>query len=118
MKCEFQKTELSFLAYRIGQQGVGMEDVKVTAMSEWLQPASVKELQWFLEFYRRFIRSFSAVAAPLTNFLKGKPKQIVFTHEATLTFNKLKHLFVTAPVLKLPRPAKQFIVEVDASEEG
>lgn len=47
---------------------------------------------------------------------KGKPKRIEFTPKVTKEFNKLKELFITAPVLKLPNPTKQVIVEVDAAE--
>lgn len=71
-----------------------MEERKVSAMSEWPQPASVKEIQRFLgfaNFYSRFIHSFSAVAALLTSLLKGKPKRLIFTTEAIGAFNKLKH---------------------------
>lgn len=76
--------------YRIGLQGVGMERIKVSAVLDWLQPSTVKEVQWFLGFpncYLRTIWSFSSVAAPLTSFLKGKPKRIVFTPDAECSFN-------------------------------
>lgn len=56
------------------------------------------------------------MAAPLTNLLKGKPKHSSFTPEAANVFQKLKELFVTAPMLKLPDPTKQLIIEVEASE--
>lgn len=58
------------------------------------------------------------MAAPLTNLLKGKPKHLEFMPKATKAFDKLKKLFITAPVLKLLDPTEQFIVEVDASEVG
>lgn len=47
---------------------------------------------------------------------KGKPKCIALTTEAVCAFKKLKHLFTTAPELKLPDTTKQFIMEVEASE--
>lgn len=78
-KCECHKTELTFLSYHTGPVGVGMEENKVSAVSEWPQPTSVKQLQRFLGFayfYCRFICSFCAVAAPLTNLLKGKLKRL------------------------------------------
>lgn len=77
-KCEFHKTELSFLGYLIGPWGVGMEENKVLSMSAWLQPTKVKELQFlgFVNFYHQFICSFSSLVASLTNLLKGKPKRV------------------------------------------
>ncbi|KAI3353735.1 hypothetical protein L3Q82_004965 [Scortum barcoo] len=41
-----------------------------------------------------------------------------WTPEAEEAFQKLKDLFTTAPVLTVPDPALQFVVEVDASNEG
>ncbi|KAK3556046.1 hypothetical protein QTP70_001857 [Hemibagrus guttatus] len=66
-KCEFHRTTVTFLGYVISHQGVEMDVDKVRAMTEWSAPATIQELQWFLgfaNFYRRFIRSFSSVAAP------------------------------------------------------
>ncbi len=54
-----------------------MDTGKVDAVMEWPRPTTVKELQRFLgfaNFYRRFIRNYSSIAAPLTSLLKGKPK--------------------------------------------
>lgn len=90
-------------------------------MVEWPELSMVKELQCFLgfaNFYHRFINNFSAVAAPLTSLLKGKPKRIKFTPEARLAFDTLKQRFVLAPALKIPDLGKPFVVKVDASEVG
>lgn len=76
---------------------VDVEEKKVSAMSEWPQPTLVKYLQRFLgftNFYCQFVRSFSTVAAPLTNLLKGITKS--FKPEVAHEFQKLKELFVTA----------------------
>lgn len=73
-KYDFHKPEILFLGCRIGPLGVNMEEIKVTAVSEWSEPDSVKQLQQFLGFtnvYLCFIQGFSFVAAPLTDMLKG-----------------------------------------------
>lgn len=78
-------TELLFLNYHIGPRGVGMETNKVSTMSEWPEPNTVKQLQRFLgftNFYQRFIRGYSSVAALLTDLFKGKPKHITLTPES------------------------------------
>ncbi|XP_053356835.1 uncharacterized protein LOC128528108 [Clarias gariepinus] len=118
----FYQREIAFLGYRIGPQGVEMEAAKVKAVQQWPEPKSVKALQSFLgfaNFYRRFIRGFSTVAAPLTSLLKGKPQPLhEFPLEACAAFQLLKLAFTSAPIVKLLDPEKPFLVEVDASEVG
>ncbi len=81
-KCEFHQTTVSFLGYVISSGGVAMEDKKVQAVIDWPQPVTLKELQRFLgfaNFYRRFIRNFSTVAAPMTSMLKRGRQRLVWT---------------------------------------
>uniref|UniRef100_A0A8K9WXI5 Gypsy retrotransposon integrase-like protein 1 n=1 Tax=Oncorhynchus mykiss TaxID=8022 RepID=A0A8K9WXI5_ONCMY len=120
-KCEFFKQSVSFLGYRISTSGVVMEDDRVTAVRNWPTPTTVKEVQRFLGFanyYRRFIRGFGQVAAPITSLLKGGPVRLRWSAEAGRAFTRLKELFTNAPVLAHPDPSLAFIVEVDASEAG
>ncbi|KAI2646625.1 Transposon Tf2-6 polyprotein [Labeo rohita] len=120
-KCEFHRTVTSFLGYIIGSEGVAMDDKKVQAVLNWPPPTSVKELQRFLgfaNFYRRFIRNFSSVAAPLTSLLRGGGKRLVWTPEAERAFQQLKERFTSAPILHHPDPERGFVVEIDASNTG
>ncbi|KAL0192342.1 hypothetical protein M9458_010638, partial [Cirrhinus mrigala] len=55
---------------------------------------------------------------PLTNLLKGKPKSLFCTPEATSAVETLQQAFMSAPLLVHPDPQKLFIVEVDASTSG
>ncbi|KAK3545982.1 hypothetical protein QTP70_018649 [Hemibagrus guttatus] len=120
-KCEFHRTTVTFLGYVISPRGVEMDTNKVRAVSEWPAPATIKELQRFLgfaNFYRRFIRSYSLVAAPLTSLLRGKPKKLNWTDQARAAFQRLKDCFTSAPILCHPDPDKPFVVEVEASSSG
>ena len=54
-------------------QAVRMEDERIEAVKNWLEPTSVRDIQAFIgfaNFYRRFIQGFSRIAAPLTSLLK------------------------------------------------
>ena len=44
--------------------------------------------------------------------------QFHWSPEADAAFRILKHRFTSAPILTLPDPQLQFVVEVDASNEG
>ena len=72
-KCQFHKDEVRFLGYIVSPQGVKMEDEQIEAVKNWPKPTSVRDIQVFIgfaNFYRRFIRGFSRIAAPLTSMLK------------------------------------------------
>ncbi|KAG1927215.1 hypothetical protein F2P79_024404 [Pimephales promelas] len=97
-----------------------MDPDKVRAVLDWAVPDSRVALQRFLgfaNFYRRFIRNFSQVAAPLTALTSSKTR-FVWSGNAQDAFDRFKRLFTSAPILITPDPKRQFIVEVDASEIG
>ncbi|KAL0164219.1 hypothetical protein M9458_039972, partial [Cirrhinus mrigala] len=120
-KCEFHRGRVSFLGYIISSEGVAMDEKKVNAVLNWPRPATLKELQRFLgfaNFYRRFIRHFSSVAAPLTAMIRKGTTRLSWTQPALQAFNDLRLRFSSAPILHHPDPDKPFIVEVDASSTG
>ena len=78
-----------------------MDPEKVKAIMDWERPNSVKGVRSFLgfaNFYRRFIRSFSEIVAPLTALTKNATT-FRWTKGAEAAFTKLKPMFTTAPIL-------------------
>uniref|UniRef100_A0A3B3HIF1 Gypsy retrotransposon integrase-like protein 1 n=1 Tax=Oryzias latipes TaxID=8090 RepID=A0A3B3HIF1_ORYLA len=119
-KCEFHVATVQFLGYIIEAGRIRPDPSKLEAVSKWEPPNNRKKLQQFLgfaNFYRRFIRNYSSIAAPLTR-LTSTNLNFQWTPEAQRAFDHLKELFVTAPILIQPDPSRQFIVEVDASDSG
>uniref|UniRef100_A0A8C7Y809 ribonuclease H n=1 Tax=Oryzias sinensis TaxID=183150 RepID=A0A8C7Y809_9TELE len=119
-KCEFHVDHVQFLGYIIEPGHIRPDPAKIEAVANWEPPSSRKKLQQFLSFanfYRRFIRNYSSIAAPLTR-LTSTSQNFSWTPEAQEAFDRLKGLFVSAPILIQPDPSRQFVVEVDASDSG
>ncbi|KAK1798575.1 hypothetical protein P4O66_006872 [Electrophorus voltai] len=113
--CKFHRKEVDFLGYAIQQGCVGMQPGKVEAVKAWPRPLTHKALHRFLgftNFYRRFIRSFSSLARPLTDQLRGPVKKIKWIQEFNKAFEELKNAFATAPVLQQLDPERPFVLEV------
>ena len=75
-KCELHKQQVEFLGYILAPQGISMAPSKTAAVLSWPSPKNVKHVQQFLgfaNFYRRFIRSYAQMTAPLTSLTKKKP---------------------------------------------
>ena len=119
-KCEFHRSTVQFLGFVVSKGKMEMDPAKTEAVVSWLTPTNRKELQWFLgfaNFYHRFICGFSSKVQHLTALT---PSKVLFlwTPEAEATFTTLKTRFSTAPILIMPNPEQQFILEVDASDTG
>src|SRR5262249_53936870 len=117
-KCEFAKTQVEFLGHIVSEQGLLVDPHKVDAIRTWPPPANVHELRSFLglaNYYRKFIKDFSRIAAPLTNLL-AKDIAYEWAEAPQNAFAALKTALTSAPILGIPRPDKPFVVTTDASD--
>jgi hypothetical protein len=62
------------------------------SIQDWKAPKCQKDVQIFIgfcNFYRRFIRNFSAIAKPITDTLKGDGRNFSWGPEQEASFLKL-----------------------------
>ena len=119
-KCELFMHEIEFLGHHVGRDGLRVMADKVKAVQEWPTPRNASEVRSFLGlagYYRRFIQGFSRIAAPLhdlTHTADGKSFEWLPLHQQA--FDELKAALRGAPVLALPDPDRQYVVNTDASD--
>lgn len=118
-KCQFGKDSLDFLGHRVSAHGIQPLPAKVTAISEFTRPASIKGLQEFIgmvNFYHRFIPRAAHIMRPLFEALTGKPRSLVWTPEMTSAFDEAKRALAAATMLNFPHPTAPTALSVDASD--
>ncbi|GBG64361.1 hypothetical protein CBR_g41561 [Chara braunii] len=116
-KSSFGIPSVIYLGHVISGDGLAPEAAKIAAIQEWPQPQTVRDVRSFMglaSYYRKFVRNFSAVAAPLTNLTKKDTPFLLSLH----AFTRLKKALTRVPVLKLPDPTLPFILTTDASQYG
>jgi len=102
-KCEFGLTEMLYLGHIIGVDGVRVHEEKTRAIKEWLEPRNMTELQGFIgicTYYRKFVKGFSQLAAPLTDLTRKGA--FSWSDTAQRAFDRLKEVMSSCPVLALP----------------
>jgi len=117
-KCKWKVREVEFLGVVIGPRGIEMQKEKVEGVLNWPAPKNVKEVQKFLglaNYYRRFIKDFAKIAAPL-HALVRKEQKWKWEKEQEETFGKLKEMFTTEPVLAIPDIDREMRVKADTSD--
>ena len=116
-KYEFLLDSVSFLGHVVSKDGVMKDFSKIEAVKCWVRPTNVAEVRSFIDlasYYRRFVKGFSSTASLLTNLTK-QSVPFVWSDECEESFQKLKILLTTAPILTLPVEGKNFVVYCDAS---
>ena len=117
-KCEFFRTQVSFLGRVVSQTGVELSPDSVEAIQGWSTPTSMKGLMSFLglvNYHRQFIQGYSDIAAPLYAIV-GAKKDFLWGPEQDKAFAALKEALLTPPVLSIPTTDDPFILDTDASD--
>ena len=119
-KCEFWLIEVRFLGHIMSASGISVDPEKVEAMMSWERPKSVFEIRNFLglaRYYRRFIKDFSRLAAPMMT-LTRKEVKFQWNDLCDKACQELKKRLTSAPSLIIPKMGQGYTVYHDASKVG
>ena len=116
-KCTFDQMEVEYLGLIVKDGEVLMDPTKLKAIEQWEPPTSVKAVRSFIRFcnfYQKFIPNFSVLTQPLHNLTK-KGTTFMWGKEQDNVFIKLKEMFLSTLVIKMPNTTKPFFVMTDTS---
>jgi hypothetical protein len=103
------------LGHIISEEGIVVDPKNIEAIKGWKIPKNVKEfrsLMGLAGYYRRFIARFSRIAHPITS-LQRKGLKFQWTTECEKSFQQLKKLLTSAPILRSVDPNGYFLVCTD-----
>ncbi|GBG92096.1 hypothetical protein CBR_g54351 [Chara braunii] len=119
-KCEWAKTQVLYLGHVLDGDGIKPEDSKIAAIRDWPTARTLSKLRSFLglaNYYRKFVRNFSTIAAPLRRLLR---KEAIWTwdKDCSSVLKKLKRALIEYPVLKVADSSLPFVITTDTSQYG
>ena len=134
-KCQLFRDRIQYLGHEVSAEGIQPVPDYVKVVEEWPMPTTRTAVRAFLGkigYYRRFIKDYASIAAPLYDLLKypenvedkSKAKldkeEIPVTPAMEKSFSKLKKCLISAPILAYPdfRSSSPFILDTDWSKDN
>jgi hypothetical protein len=119
-KCFFGSKEVSYLGFRLTEQGILPGTDKLKAVKNTPPPSNVHEVRQFLglcNFFRCHVRNFAQLTAPLTALTKKECswKGGALPSDALTAFRELQTYLCSEPVVDYPRRDRPYTLIADAS---
>ena len=126
-KCQLFQEEIDYLGHRVTGTGVRPREDYLAIVRDWPLPKDLKGWRAFLgkaAYYRKFIKGFSAISAPLYSLLSKEGEEEAkqsadVGSKVEKSFQQLKTALVTAPLLAYPdfESSAPFILDTDWSAD-
>ncbi|RVW79468.1 Transposon Ty3-G Gag-Pol polyprotein [Vitis vinifera] len=117
-KCHFMVRQGIVLGHIISKKGIEVDKAKVELIVKLPSPTTIKGVRQFLGhagFYRRFIKGFSSLSKPLCELL-AKDAKFIRDERCQNSFDQLKKILTTTPIVRAPNWQLPFEMMCDASD--
>lgn len=119
-KCQICFEEIEYLGYAVTAGGIRPSESHIAAIRRYPMPTNAREFHSCLglfSYFRRFVASFSKIAAPLQKLMR-KDVPFIWNESCTAAFEELKSRLVSAPLLAIYNPSRETELHTDASSHG
>ena len=116
-KCQFAAKRVEYLGHYFSKNGIEVNPSKIAAVKTYPVPKTRKQLKAYLgltNYYRRFVKDYAKIAAPLNSLLK-KDVDYKWSNKCDTAFNLLKEKLISSPILAFANTQEPFFLSVDAS---
>jgi len=117
-KCHFMLREGIVLKHLVSKRGIEVDRAKIEVIEQLSPHVNVKGIRSFLghvDFYHRFIKNFSYIIRPLTNFL-AKDVPFKFDDACIISYDTLKKALISTPIIQPSDWSLPFEIMCDASD--
>lgn len=118
-KCHLACKEVSFLGHVVSSEGLQPDAKNLDKVRSWPTPRTTTEVRAFVglcSYYRRFVKNFSVLAAPL-HALTQKGAVFHWSTQCDDAFQSLKHALTSPPIVAHPVFTQPFLLYTDASQD-
>lgn len=119
-KCKFAQLSVKYLGHELTLNEIRPLHCNIESILKLNNPTNLKQLRRFLgkvNYNRKFIPRITEILEPLHKLLR-KENKFEWNDDCQKSFEKLKQILTTEPVLKMYNPKNEIILETDASKIG
>jgi hypothetical protein len=133
-KCRLFFERVVYVGHEVSKDGIAPDPEKTRCIRDWPEPQTPEEVRKFLGFagyYRKFVKDFARIAAPLSALMptplkkRGRrktkpetPKKWTWGQAEQDAFDRLKVALSSPPVLTYADFTRPFELHTDASSQG
>lgn len=119
-KCKLASDQVKYLGHIIQNNSIRSLKDNLISIKDFPRPKTQKNIRQFLgkiNFYHEYIPNSAIILDPLHNLLRKNVK-FVWSEKCQTTFEKLKDLLCSQPILEIFDPTLPISIYTDASIEG
>lgn len=112
------RSSIDFMGFRLQNGAIYPQQQKLEIIQELKPPTTLRQTRrilGILNYYRRFVKNFAKLAAPITALTK-KGREIKWTDDCAKALSSLKTEMKYSPGLAIPDFSKEWLVYCDASD--
>lgn len=116
-KCQFAAKRVEYLGHYFSRKGIEVNPAKIEVVKTYPPPKTCKQLKAFLgltNYYRRFVKDYAKITAPLNALLK-QDADYIWSQDCDKALGTLKEKLTSSPILAFANTQKPFFLSVDAS---